>query len=274
MLTRPGKNTTRQRVHDRIRKKVLGTAERPRLNVYRSLNHIYVQVIDDLNGVTLVAASTAEGKKADRRTGGNVAAAKAVGKTIADRAKAKGIEKGVFDRGGYIYHGRVKLLLTRRVKAACSSNEESENGIESSRMPTVTKKLDAGNFQLKDQVVAINRVTKVVKGGKNLSFAALVVVGDPSAAVVGYGSGKAKEVPQAIRKGIESAKKNLLRVNLTQTTIPHISLGRFGSGKVLLKPAPEGTGVIAGGAVRAVMTSAGIQNVLTSRLGPPILTTW
>ena len=88
-------------------------------------------------------------------------------------------------------------------------------------MPTVTKKLDAGNFQLKDQVVAINRVTKVVKGGKNLSFAALVVVGDPSAAVVGYGSGKAKEVPQAIRKGIESAKKNLLRVNLTQTTIPH-----------------------------------------------------
>ena len=124
-------------------------------------------------------------------------------------------------------------------------------------MPTVIKKLDAGHYQLKDQVVAINRVTKVVKGGKNLSFAALVVVGDPSAGVVGYGSGKAKEVPQAIRKGIESAKKNLVRVNLTQTTIPHLVLGRFGSGKVLLKPAPEGTGVIAGGAVRAVMTSAG-----------------
>src|SRR5258707_4061927 len=134
-------------------------------------------------------------------------------------------------------------------------------------MPTVIKKLDAGAFQLKDQVVAINRVTKVVKGGKNMSFAALVVVGDPSAAVVGYGSGKAKEVPQAIRKGIESAKKNLVRVNLTQTTIPHMVLGRFGSGKVLLKPAPEGTGVIAGGAVRAVMTSAGIQNVLTKSIG-------
>jgi small subunit ribosomal protein S5 len=134
-------------------------------------------------------------------------------------------------------------------------------------MPTVTKKLDAGQFQLKDQVVAINRVTKVVKGGKNLSFAALVVVGDPSAAVVGYGSGKAKEVPQAIRKGIESAKKNLVKVNLTQTTIPHLVLGRFGSGHVLLKPAPEGTGVIAGGAVRAVMTSAGIQNVLTKSIG-------
>ncbi|MBA3915598.1 MAG: 30S ribosomal protein S5 [Acidobacteriales bacterium] len=134
-------------------------------------------------------------------------------------------------------------------------------------MPTVTKKLDAGAYQLKDQVVAINRVTKVVKGGKNLSFAALVVVGDPTAAVVGFGSGKAKEVPQAIRKGIESAKKNLVKVNLTHTTIPHVVLGRFGSGRVLLKPAPEGTGVIAGGAVRAVMTSAGIQNVLTKSIG-------
>ena len=134
-------------------------------------------------------------------------------------------------------------------------------------MPTVKKKLDAGQYQLKDQVVSINRVTKVVKGGKNLSFAALVVVGDPSSAVVGYGSVKAKEVPQAIRKGIESAKKNLLRVNLTQTSIPHQVLGRYGSGKVMLKPAPEGTGVIAGGAVRAVMTSAGVQNVLTKSIG-------
>jgi small subunit ribosomal protein S5 len=134
-------------------------------------------------------------------------------------------------------------------------------------MPTVVKKLDANAYQLKDQVVAINRVTKVVKGGKNMSFAALVVVGDPSAAVVGYGSGKAKEVPQAIRKGIESAKKNLIRVNLTQTSIPHLSLGKYGSGQVLLKPAPEGTGVIAGGAVRAVMTSVGIQNVLTKSIG-------
>jgi small subunit ribosomal protein S5 len=134
-------------------------------------------------------------------------------------------------------------------------------------MPTVAKKLDAGRFQLKDQVVSINRVTKVVKGGKNLSFAALVVVGDPSAAVVGFGAGKAKEVPQAIRKGIEAAKKNLVRINLTQTTIPHTVLGRFGSGMVLLKPAPEGTGVIDGGAVRAVMTSAGVQNVLTKSIG-------
>jgi small subunit ribosomal protein S5 len=134
-------------------------------------------------------------------------------------------------------------------------------------MATTKKKLDPGDFNLKDQVVAINRVTKVVKGGKNLSFAALVVIGDPSAAVVGYGSGKAKEVPQAIRKGIESAKKNLVKVNLTQVSVPHTVLGRYGSGMVLLKPAPEGTGVIAGGAVRAVMTSAGIQNVLTKSIG-------
>jgi small subunit ribosomal protein S5 len=99
------------------------------------------------------------------------------------------------------------------------------------------------------------------------TFAALVVVGDATAGVVGHGAGKAKEVPQAIRKAIESAKKNLVKINLTATTIPHQVLGRYGSGHVLLKPAPEGTGVIAGGAVRAVMTSAGVQNVLTKSLG-------
>jgi large subunit ribosomal protein L18 len=110
MLTRISKNQKRGHVHDRIRKKMQGTAERPRLNVYRSLNHIYVQVIDDLHGATVVSASSAEGKKADRKTGGNVAAAKTVGKTIAERAKAKGVTKVVFDRGGYIYHGRVKAL--------------------------------------------------------------------------------------------------------------------------------------------------------------------
>ena len=129
------------------------------------------------------------------------------------------------------------------------------------------KKLDANRLNLKDEVVSINRVTKVVKGGKNMSFAALVVIGDPGAGVVGYGSGKAKEVPQAIRKAIESAKKNLIKVNLTQTSIAHLVLGKYGSGKVLLKPAPEGTGVIAGGAVRAVMTSVGVQNVLTKSIG-------
>ena len=110
MLTQISKNQNRRRVHERIRKKVMGTSERPRLNVYRSLKHIYVQVIDDLQGVTLVAASSAEGGKRSPTSGGNLAAAKAVGKTVAERAKAKGISKVVFDRGGYIYHGRVKAL--------------------------------------------------------------------------------------------------------------------------------------------------------------------
>jgi large subunit ribosomal protein L18 len=110
MLTRISKNQKRGHVHDRIRKKMTGTAERPRLNVYRSTNHIYVQVIDDLHGTTLVSASSAEGQKEDRKTGGNVAAAKEVGKAIAERAKSKGVSKVVFDRGGYIYHGRVKAL--------------------------------------------------------------------------------------------------------------------------------------------------------------------
>ena len=110
MLTISSKNTNRRHVHERIRKKILGTAERPRLNVYRSLNHIYVQVIDDLSGNTLVSANSAEGEKGKRRVGGNLAAAKSVGKAIAERSKEKGISKVVFDRGGYIYHGRIKAL--------------------------------------------------------------------------------------------------------------------------------------------------------------------
>jgi large subunit ribosomal protein L18 len=110
MLTKLSSNTNRVRIHTRIRKKVQGSPTRPRLSVYRSLNNLYVQIIDDLGSVTLVAASTAEGKKGERKTGGNVASAKELGKLIAERAQAKGIKQVVFDRGGYIYHGRVKAL--------------------------------------------------------------------------------------------------------------------------------------------------------------------
>ena len=127
---------------------------------------------------------------------------------------------------------------------------------------------EATDLDLKDQVISIKRVTKVVKGGKNLSFSALVVVGDQSGRV-GFGMGKAKEVPIAIRKGLEKAKKEMINVPMAGSSIPHAVVGHFGSGQVVLKPATEGTGVIAGGAVRAVMESLGVRDVVTKSVGSP-----
>ena len=127
-------------------------------------------------------------------------------------------------------------------------------------------RISAQNLNLKDQLISVNRVTKVVKGGKNLSFAALVVVGD-EAGHVGFGTGKAKEVPNAIKKAVEAAKKNLIKVPIINATLPHQMIGKYGAGRVLIKPAAEGTGVIAGGAVRAVMQALGVHNVRTKVLG-------
>ena len=215
------RNDVRLKRHARVRRKISGTPECPRLNVFRSNAHIHAQIIDDVNGVTLVSASSVEMKL---ENGGNIAAATAVGKEIAERAIAKPRRNG-------------QRRAPRR--------EEKE---------------------FEERVVTINRVTKVVKGGRRMRFAALVVIGDRKGRV-GFGTGKANEVPDAIRKACENAKRNVIKVPSVHGTIPHEVNGVYGSGNVFIKPASQGTGIIAGGPVRAVVELAGYRDILSKCIG-------
>ena len=202
----------RIKIKYRVRNKISGTPERPRMSVFRSNKQIYVQVIDDLSGKTLAAASSLGMEACPKKE----QAAK-VGELIAKKAQEAGITTVVFDRNGYLYHGRVKEVA------------------------------DAAR-------------------GRTFSFSAIVVVGNEDG-IIGWGLGKAGEVTAAIAKGVEAAKKNLTRVPVLKGTVPHEQSAKFGGAEVFIKPASTGTGVVAGGAMRAVLESVGVTDVLAKSKG-------
>ena len=243
MVSKKSRSEVRVNKHRKLRNRLSGTAECPRLAVFRSNNHMYAQIIDDTVGNTLVSASTLQKDvKANLEKTNNVDAAAYLGKVIAEKALEKGIKDVVFDRGGWV--------------------EFLEGGAHMRQ-----ERIDASQLELEEKVVSIKRVTKVVKGGRNMRFTALVVVGDGNGHV-GAGLGKATEIPEAIRKGKEDAAKNLISVALDENdSVTHDYIGKFGGASVLLKKAPEGTGVIAGGPARAVIEMAGIKNIRTKSLG-------
>ena len=249
------KKSARLRRATRARKKISELAAH-RLVVNRTPRHIYAQLIAPSGSEVLASASTVETELASSLKGtGNSAAAAAIGKAIAERAIEKGIKKVAFDRSGFKYHGRVKAL----------ADAAREAGLQFQELIMAKVEVQNGG-DLLEKLIAVNRVSKVVKGGRIFSFTALTVVGDGNGRV-GFGYGKAREVPAAIQKAMEKARRNIVNVDLNGNTLQHPIKGRHSGSKVYMQPASEGTGIIAGGAMRAVLEVSGVQNVLSKCYG-------
>ena len=259
-MDRREKVESRLRRKKRIRKKVSGTAEKPRLCVFKSLKNMYAQIVDDSTGKVITGASTLTSNvKGGIKYGGNVTGAKKVGESHREKGPRPGDQRDRLRSERVQVSWQGQGSRRRRPRRRINLLEEVGELIEKRR-------IDPAELELVDRVVHINRVAKVVKGGRRFSFSAIVVVGDGKGHV-GFGLGKANEVPDAIRKAVERAKKGIIEVPINRGTVPYEITGMYGSSQVFIKPAYEGTGVIAGGTVRAVVEVAGIRNIFTKCYG-------